>query len=1364
MILRYLCICVLLCSQMAVAQGSLEFIQNKGQWRGPFEYKASSSAADFYIKKNGFTVMLHDKANKEKIHEYKHGHTTLLPVLNYHAYEMNFIGSNANVQLQGLKPQQHYYNYFLGNDASKWHSNIHPHLAVDYLQLYPNIDAHVYSHMGNIKYDLIVHPGGNPTDVKLHYQGIQGIKVNNNKLYVSTSLGDNMELEPYSYQYINDTKVSIPCQWQVNDNVVSFKLGKQYNPAYELVIDPTVVFCTFTGSTADNWGYTATPGANGQFYAGGIVAGIGYPIYSNGSIGGAVQVNYGGGGVSGNAYGCDIGITKFNSNGTAVIYSTYIGGADNDQPHSIIEDANGNLCILGRTYSNNYPTSSGAFDGSHNGGADIVVTKLNATGTAFVGSTYVGGTNDDCVNFDAGYTTFNDLKYFYGDDSRSEIIVDAQGVMYVAANTKSTNFPTLNPTQVSNGGGQDGVFFIINNNCTALQFSTYIGGTNEDGAYVVHRDSKQPGIVYLAGGTKSSINFLPAAALAGAYHPTYNGGTTDGFVAKYQVNIPNPQLIRATYIGTNAYDQVFGLQDDGNKNLYIMGHTLGAYPVSAGVYSNAGSRQFVQCLDSNLNTSIRSTVFGSGAIAKPNLSLNAFLVDICGNIYISGWGDDGGGATGTGGTNNLPLSSGLNAPFQPTTDGKDFYFIVFTPNLTSLLYATYFGQNGIATNGLGAEHVDGGTSRFDANGVIYQAICANCGQGGVFPTTPGVWSANNPSNNCNLAALKIAFNLINADAISAASPNASGCAPFLVNFINSSTNAQSYWWDFGDGTNTTITAPSHTYNSPGVYNVRLVAINPNGCNGTTDTSFLTITVKADSILNNFTLTKLDSCVTFKIGVNNQSNFYNNSFSGTTTWLWNWGDGTTSNVQNPVDHVYASLGTYTVTLTITDAKACNSPVIRTRVVTFTNNYINGDFTLPDTACIPFAGTFTPITTGVVTGYNWQFGDGSLPVSTTSATHTYPTAGTYTATLIVGNPASCNKFDTSKQVIHIRPDIATDFAFIKLDTCDPYVLGITNLSVANSLYPGAANWTSYVWNWGDGTTSTGKSPGNKTYLQAGTYTITLTMKDSTACNSPQIATKVISFVDNNVRAKLVMPDTGCIPFTYTFNNTSTNATSYLWQFGDGSTANTNAPTHTFGQLGTYTITLIVGNPTSCNKLDSIKHVLTIVPSPVADFVYAPNPPLPNKSVSFTNKSSGAIQYVWDFGDGEGSTEVNPVHLYSVSAETEVCLTAINEYGCRDRKCEPISPRVINIVDVPSGFTPNGDNINDFIQVRGYGIKSLNFQIYNRWGEKIYQSTSASDKWDGKYKGVLQEMEAYSYVLQVTFTDNSNLTKKGNITLIR
>ncbi len=1341
-------------------QTPIEYILNKGQWQGDFKYRGNTPNGDIFLGTNHFRILLADQANHTKVHNFKHGIVTKPQTLLYHAYDMNFVNSNKDVAITDAKQQSHYYNYFLGNDKSKWANGIHPAHNVNYTNLYNNIDLHVYSDFSNIKYDWIVKAGANVSDIKIKYAGIESMSLRKNMLVLKTSLGENIENKPYAYQFINDEKVEIKCSYEITDNsTLQYKLGKNYNPNFDLVIDPVLVFCSFTGSTADNWGWTATPGANGEFFAGGIAHSQGYPVTV-----GAFQQNFGGGSATtGNTFESDISITKFFPNGNNIYYATYIGGANNDQPHSIIANKKGWLFITGVTYSNNFPFSTGCFDSTSNGGADMYVTVLDSLGKNLIGSTYFGGTQDDGVNFNAAFTTLGETKHHYADNARSEIILDANDNIFVATNTISTDFPLSiapNPLPIQNvkSGGQDAAVFSLNSSCSQNKWSTYLGGTGRDAAYVLSIDKKNPNMLYVAGGTTS--NNFQQISTSNVLHTTYQGGTVDGFLLKF--NLQNKQLLKGTYIGTNAYDQVFGLTTDAKGSVYIMGQSQGPYPtVGAGVQGQPNSSQFAAKLDSNLTTHLYAVTYGSGSIASTDIAPNAFLVDVCENIYISGWGGDLQ-------FNNPGSTAGLfttaNA-YKPTTDGDDFYFIVWDSNFNNIIYATFFGQNNNGNNE-GGEHVDGGTSRFDENGIIYQAICANCGSStpkASFPTSAGAFSTVNNSLNCNLGAVKLDFQLIGAKAKAAANPVTTGCAPFFVQFTNNSTNAISYVWDFGDGSPTTITAsPNHTYNTPGTYNAKLLALNPNGCLGNNDSTIITIIVKNDSVKSAFVAAKKDSCNPFTITAVNNSIKTSGAFGPNVKYLWSWGDNTTSTLANPIGHQYLVPNTYTITLKVTDSSACNPVSIYTQSVNFNTSIVSAIYTLPDTVCVPSTQTF--VNSGVnPISYFWDFGDGNTSTAI-SPTHNYTVAGIYTSKLVVTNINTCNIKDSMVEKIVVAPKIGAAFTYTKTDTCDPYKIAVVNTSTLNTTYPGALGWTKQEWNWGDGTTFIGGNPSTKTYATFGSYTITLTIKDSTSCNSPQILTQPVTFIDNNVRAKFEMPDTVCVPYTQQFTNQSTNATSYLWDFGGGNTSVATNPIFNFDVPGTYTINLTANNPTSCNLTSSRQKIITSVPKPIVDFIFTPDPPQANKPIYFINKSTGADKYVWDFGDNTSSTEYSPKHLYNINATLNACLTGYNQFGCSEKKCKLIQPKVNFIADIPTGFTPNGDGENDYVQLKGFGIQTADWKIYNRWGELVFSSNLLDAKWDGYYKGVIQEVDAYAYILNITFTDGSKSIKKGSLNLIK
>ncbi len=1184
-------ICILLFAAFTCrAQSPVEFIENKGQWGNWFAYKAEAPGADVLLEKDGFRFILADSRNNRLLDSFHHGQSRVNPNLKFHCYKVTFEGAN-NAHIKGLKSQKTYYNYFLGNDPSKWKSEIHPNFAVDYDNLYDNIDMHVTSEKGRVVYEFMVKPHADANNVKLQFDGQDGLQIRKGDLVVKTSVGEVVEMKPYAYQYINNERTQVACNYILRNNHLSFDFPNDYDHSQLLVIDPTLVFSTFTGSTADNWGFTATYDNAGNFYAGGLVNilqyGGSFPVST-----GAFQATWGGGFSNSTftAYAADISIIKYNSTGSSRLYATYIGGAGNEHVHSMIVDNSGNLVMAGRTLSQNYPITPGAFQNTNQGGWDMIVTSLNSTGTALVGSTYIGGTSDDCVNFDSTEFAYGELKHNYGDESRSEVQVDNGGNIYVTGCTNSTNFPTT-PSAVSStlSGLQDGVVFKLNGGCSNLIWSTYLSGNASDAGYVLAFDSLQQ-YVYVAGGTNSS-NY---PTTAGCWQTTYQGGGADGFVTKF-LNSGAYSIQKSTYVGTSGYDQVYGIQIYPTNEVYVMGQSMGGlFPVTPGVYTNPNSPQFIMKMDRNLTTDLISTVYGNGNPSVTNISPVAFLVDTCSNVYISGWGGNLGLAGGTSG-----LCTGMPTTTGSATDGMDFYFIVLGANMTTLRYATYYGRSCTAA-GFG-EHVDGGTSRFDKNGIIYQAICANCGgntaasysAGGCFsgfPTTTGSWSEISGSvNNCNEAALKIAFEIGPVAAHVTASPSTTGCAPLTVTFVNTSNNGLSFVWNFGDGSAVdTSFSPVHTFTAGGSYTVTLAAGNSNACFVTNDTAYLVIVVGTDNI----------------------------------------------------DPAFTSL--------------------------VTNN------------------------------------------------------------------------------------------------CGPYTATFTNSSTYSS--SAAMAWTTFHWDFGDGGTFNGTTPPTHSYPGPGTYTVTLTMTDTAACNSPGTVSHVVTITGFNVSANFTIPDTICLGTPMVPLTTSANGTTYSWTFGDGSTSTSPTPSYTYTAIGVYMVTFIVANPASCNGADTFNYSIKVIDAPIADFSFSPILPVANVPTTFTNLSVNATRYVWNFSDGTSTTDENPIHQYNNTGTYNTCLTAYNSSNCPAKVCKKVSAEVVPLVGVPSGFSPNGDGENDVLYVRGAAIKTIDLRIYNRWGQLIFQSTNMSVGWDGTYNGQPQPIEAYGFVLLVSFIDGSSKTLKGNITLLR
>ncbi len=1181
-------------------QAQVEFIQNKGQWDSKVEYRGDFSTGSFFLEKDGFTVAVHNVADLKLLSEQMHGHNLGASpigqpvIVNSHAYKVKFLGGNSFTQNTPDKIQSYYNNYFVDNDRSKWAAECKIAQAVSYQNIYPNVDIRYYSDAGRLKYDIIVHPGGDIDKIAMQYSGTDKLEIKNKELMIGTSVGSIKELYPYSYQVQYGKKQTVDCRYVVKNNIVRFKVT-DYDPKSTIVIDPTLIFSTFSGSTAENWGFTATPGPDGSFYAAGIAMSSGFPVSP-----GAYQTTYGGGATDdATGYGYDIAVIKLSANGSNRLFATYIGGSRNEQPHSMICDAQGNLYVAGRSASNNYPGTPARTASRTD--YDIVITKLSANGATLLGAVRIGGALNDGVNIRGKYVAPDGddaTRRNYGDDARSEIILDAAGNVLLASCTQSSDFPVTAGTPIQpvfGGGRQDGVILKFSSDLSSVLFSSFFGGSGDDACFVLAQNPVT-GDIYVAGGTTGPN--LPGDK-TNVMQGTYAGGVVDGFVT--QIKNDGSAIVRTSFQGTSGNDMVYGIQFDKKGFPYIMGTTTGNWPTNNATFINPNSKQFISKLKPDLSPGyVYSTIFGT-ASAVPNLSPVAFLVDRCENVYVSGWGgginlERGYPSAGTAGMPEVSPLTGIPAP-----DGSDFYFFVLEKNAQSQLFGSHFGQNGEL-----GDHVDGGTSRFDANGIIYQAICG-CGTPANplnrFPTTPGVWSSTNNSsggNGCNLAAVKIEMNFAGIGASVKATidgvVDTIGCVPLTVKFTDTLAKGKMYIW-----------------------------------------------------------------------------VYNDPFSGTLR-------DTTYAPNNSVSHTYNQTGSFPLMLISIDSATCN---------------------IADTAYV---------------------------------------------TVKVGN----NNIDV-------------DFSFFKLDSCNSLRYQFVNQTVAT--VPSYTNQT-FLWDFGDKTprVRAGFGPVIHTYASVGSYTVTLLVDDTTFCNAPDSAVKTLR-ISPNVRASFTTPNRGCVPYTAIFKNTSLGGTDFKWEFGNGDTSNAFEPTYTYTVAGTYNVRLIAIDTSTCNKRDTSKYfTITVYDIPDARFDWSPNPPQVNTPTRFNNLSTGANRYLWNFGDGETSTLVNPVHQYNSTGSYQATLYAYNVVNCVDSFTQTVPVLIVPALDVPNAFTPGRFGENGIVKVKGFGIGTMTWKIFNRWGQVVFATSDRNQGWDGTFKGVLQPMDVYTYTLDVEFTDGQKLRKTGDISLLR
>ncbi|MCS7086232.1 MAG: hypothetical protein RMM53_08795, partial [Bacteroidia bacterium] len=445
------------------------FIENKGQWQYSILYRSDLPYGRVWLERDRFTFVFHDPAQLQSLHPRPHFSE---PVnLRLHAVAMRFVGSNPTPNVSRSHEAPGYSNFFIGNDRSKWASRVKSFAEVHYENLYDGIGLYVYHGEQGLKYDYRIEPGADPAQIRFWYDGADEAYLHDGRVVLLTSVGQLVEYIPSAWQEVDGVRIPVNTRYVFQEGYFSFEFPEGYDRDYPLIIDPTLVFSTYTGSTADNWGVTATFDLAGNGYAGGIANGAGYPV----SVG-AFDVSYspGGGntvGVIPDTYGSDIAIIKYNPTGTARIWATYIGGNNNEAPHSMVTNSVQDLYIFGATASTNFPVGLQSYQPNRAGGVDGFVLRLSADGTTLLGGSYIGGTADDVINLNNGA-----LDVFYGDDHRGEIVIDNQGNAYVATCTRSNNFPIVGGFDNSLGGQQDAVVFKFNSDMTQLLWSSYLGG------------------------------------------------------------------------------------------------------------------------------------------------------------------------------------------------------------------------------------------------------------------------------------------------------------------------------------------------------------------------------------------------------------------------------------------------------------------------------------------------------------------------------------------------------------------------------------------------------------------------------------------------------------------------------------------------------------------------------------------------------------------------------------------------------------------------------------------------------------------------------------------------------------------------
>ncbi|PKR79878.1 hypothetical protein CW751_13060 [Brumimicrobium salinarum] len=1267
------------------------FEPNRGQWDGRILYKVSLSKGDFFVEKDKFTYALSDI---DKIHTAAHEGKAVGDI-KHHTIHTHFLNSTWQGEVEESKPSKFYKNYFIGNDQSKWQTNIHAFKVLRLSDFYPGIDLILETSSEHIKYSFEVHPGADPSQIQLFYEGMTALNVQPNVIDIQTRFGTIKEKDLKVWTQASDGGgTTVDAQFEAVEDTVVYAFSNGYDSTKTLIIDPSLTFSTFTGSTSDNWGFTAAPDDDGNLYAGGIVFGTGYPIST-----GAYDASFNGGD---NHSKIDIGISKFSSDGTSLLYSTYLGGSGNETPNSIITNNQDELFILGISTSPNYPIGANAFQSVNQGGfsttqigidfngSDIVISKLNASGTSLLGSTYFGGSKNDGLNIST-------LNYNYGDVFRGEIILDLNGDVLINSSTHSTDIPIVNGANTTIGGAQDAIVAKFQPDLSNLIWSSYFGGDQDDAGYSIQVSSTNS--IFISGGTKSTG--LP---FSGGHQSSFGGGSADGYVAELDGN--TSAVLNGTYIGTNQYDQSFFVQLDQSDRVYVFGQTTGPMTISSGVYSNPNSGQFIQQYSADLSTQNWSTIVGGGN-GVVEISPTAFLVSNCNEIYYTGWG----GMVNRSVQATASTSNGFPTTFdayQSNTNGSNFYIGVLSENATALNYGTFMG--GVASS---SNHVDGGTSRFDKQGRIYHAVCGACGgDDNGFTTTPGVFSTTNNSYNCNLAAWKFDLGAIYA---ATSLPSSYICLPDSAHFSNDSQNGSAYFWDFGDGTTSTAFEPSHFYDTPGIYEVMFVVQDVEGCFDP-DTTYLEVEI------GEFNGAVVQPGVT----ICPQEPFQLEASGG---MAYEWSPSIYLDDASSPTPIATVDTTTTFSVIITDSCGRDS-------LSITLTVIEESVTTSDDLEICIEDTVRIWADG---GQNYSW----------TADHPNAIIGADDLDTIRVAPTQDTEFTVEVETINGCILTKTVNIEVFLEEPSPVLNDSVPFCEGDEAVVFASGAPTIIWSPNINISDTIGSRVSILSDQDRWYYVDFTNPCGTVRDSVFLDEIVVDAQAGNdtivcPREKVDLWASGGVVYSWKpdFNVADPNSAA--------TTAKPNIPT-------TYTVN--VTDNYGC--VDTAQVEIEHFPQPYlqvsADYFGFVGDEVPLSAES--NQPGG--NYAWS--PTEFLSCVNCTQPIATPPQSMVyTVSYVDENGCK--ATDEVAIKYEALIYVPNTFTPDGKGTNEVFTVKGGNITYFELVIYNRWGEEIYRSTNMEEGWDGTYNG--KPCKDGTYVWKITYEDIEYNREKmvGHVNLLR
>ena len=681
----------------------LSFVRNLGQVgndpRRQVAFFSAGQGYSLFLTSRQAVLALQENSGRESTRSQGFSTSGGSPTPHTAALRMKLSNANPHPVLTGMDELPGKNNYFIGRNPRKWLTDVPTYAKVKYRNVYPGVDLIFYGNQRHLEFDFVVSPQGDPRSIGLALEGATKVQSDFEGNLVAQVGGRTVWFhKPLIFQPGASSRKNPSGKHFVEGGYVlgangrvSFRVAS-YDPKKPLVIDPMLSYSTFLGGNAADSGSGIAVDSSGNVYVTGATASTNFPTATPiaSSLSGTV----------------DAFVAKLDSSGASLIYSTFLGGNSVDQGSALAVDSSGDAYVAGTTSSTNFPTTKGADQTSFAGGqTDAFVAKLNSTGDSLAYSTYLGGAGSDTAHAiavdssgdayvagDTQSTNFPTASPFQsanggqGDaflsklkpdgsglvystylggsaaDSGQGVAVDASGDAYLTGYTYSTNFPTVSPYQATNAGSADAFIAKFNPAGTALDFSTYLGGTGLDTSTCIAVDST--GNVYVAGDTLSTAFPTTSGVLQTANH-----GNGDAFVAKLDAG--GTALGYSTYLGGTQADEANGIAVDSSGDAFVTGYTQSSdFPVLNAVDAAFGGGTcgsgscpdaFVAEIDSTASALVYSTYLGGNA----NDYGQALALDTSGNAYV----------TGAASSSNFPVTAGVLQSTIGSSGGNSDVFV-----------------------------------------------------------------------------------------------------------------------------------------------------------------------------------------------------------------------------------------------------------------------------------------------------------------------------------------------------------------------------------------------------------------------------------------------------------------------------------------------------------------------------------------------------------------------------------------------------------------------------------------------------------------------------------------------------------------